>query len=207
MLDDEKCKCENLIFTMNLIAKHVKKMSGDLDIRSVSKLVCKLVSAKKESFRVFIMGAGRSGLVGRSFAMRLMHLGFTVFVVGETTTPAVHSDDIVIAISGSGETPSIVSLGKITKDIGATLIAVTSNLHAALARMSDITVKIRGRTGDIDEEGYLERHMKGKYRTLTPMGTTFEVSTMIFLDSVIAELMVLVDATEDDLKKRHSVFD
>ncbi|RZN13837.1 MAG: 6-phospho-3-hexuloisomerase [Methanosarcinales archaeon] len=207
MLDDEGCKCENLIFTMNLIAGHVKKMSNDLDIKSVSKLVCKLVSVKKNLFRVFIMGAGRSGLVGSSFAMRLMHLGFTVFVVGETTTPAVHRDDIVIAISGSGETPSIISLGKITKDISATLIAITSNPHAALAGMSDITVKIRGRTGDLAGEGYLERHMKGKYRTLTPMGTTFEVSTMIFLDSVIAELMVLIDATEADLKKRHSVFD
>jgi 6-phospho-3-hexuloisomerase len=199
---DEKCNCENLILTMKLIATHVKEVSEELDIDSVSNIIREFLSTK----RIFIMGAGRSGLVGRSFAMRLMHLGFTVFVVGETTTPAVRPEDMVIAISGSGETPSMVSLGKIAKDIGSTLITITSNTDSTLARMSDIKVKIRGRTKD-NIEGYLERHMKGEYRALTPMGTTFEVSTMIFFDSVIAELMVLIDVTEDDLKKRHTVFE
>lgn len=198
----EKCNCENLILTMKLIANHVREQSEELDLESVSDMICEFLQAN----RIFIMGAGRSGLVGKSFAMRLMHLGFTVFVVGETTTPAVNPGDLVLAISGSGETPSIVSLGKIAKDLNSTLITITSNPDSTLARMSDITVQIRGRAKD-SIEGYLERHMKGNYRTLTPMGTTFEISTMIFLDSVIAELMVLIDATEDDLKKRHSVFE
>jgi 6-phospho-3-hexuloisomerase len=202
MIDAEKCQCENLILTMKLIANHVKEVSEELDIDNVSDMIREFLSAK----RIFIMGAGRSGLVGKSFAMRLMHLGFTVFVVGETTTPAVYPEDVVVAISGSGVTPSIVSLGRIAKDIGSTLITITSNTESTLAKMSDIIVKIRGRTKDTIE-GYLERHMKGEYRTLTPMGTTFEVSTMIFFDSVIAELMVLIDATEDDLKKRHSIFE
>ena len=61
------------------------------------------------------MGAGRSGLAAKAFAMRLMHLGFNVYLVGETTTPAVQPDDLVIAVSGSGETPSIANLGTIAK--------------------------------------------------------------------------------------------
>ncbi len=202
MTTSQKIDCKNLILTMNLIADHVKEVARELDIENVSKTINELLKAK----RVFVMGAGRSGLVGKSFAMRLMHLGFTVFVVGESTTPAVRDDDVVIAVSGSGETPSIVSLGRIAKEIGSALIVITSNTDSTLARMADVTVRIRGRAKN-HIEGYLERHMKGEYRTLTPMGTTFEVSTMIFFDSVIAELMVLLDATEDDLRKRHSVFD
>ena len=38
--------------------------------------------------RIFVAGAGRSGLAGRAFAMRLMHFGFDAFVIGEIATPA-----------------------------------------------------------------------------------------------------------------------
>ncbi|HII81331.1 MAG TPA: SIS domain-containing protein, partial [Methanosarcina sp.] len=76
----------------------------------------------------------------KAFAMRLMHLGFTVYVVGETTTPAVRSQDVVIAISGSGETRSIANLGRIVKDIGSTLITVTSKKESTLGKISDIVM-------------------------------------------------------------------
>ena len=64
-----------------------------------------LVQTVKAVPRVFITGAGRSGLVGRFFVMRLVHLGKSAFVVGETTTPAINEGDLLIAISGSGNTP------------------------------------------------------------------------------------------------------
>ncbi|MCY0893435.1 MAG: SIS domain-containing protein, partial [Acidibacillus sp.] len=53
--------------------------------------------------RVFVIGEGRSGLMGKSFAMRLMHLGVNIFVIGETITPAVGSGDMLVAVSGSGK--------------------------------------------------------------------------------------------------------
>ena len=39
--------------------------------------------------RIFVRGAGRSGFQAKSFAMRLMHLGYEVYVLGETITPSV----------------------------------------------------------------------------------------------------------------------
>ena len=54
--------------------------------------------------RTFVTGAGRSGLVAKSFGMRLMHAGLPSFVPGETVTPAAGAGDLLVAVSCTGET-------------------------------------------------------------------------------------------------------
>ncbi|MFZ3383638.1 MAG: 6-phospho-3-hexuloisomerase [Candidatus Methanoperedens sp.] len=199
----EKKECEATIVSMNLIADHIKKVASKLDTGSVTSLVNGIMDSK----RIFLMGAGRSGLAARAFAMRLMHLGFNVYFVGETTTPAVQPEDLVIAVSGSGGTPSIASLGMISKKIGSKLAVITSNKDSTLGGISDIVVIIPGRPKeDIVYEDYQERRMVG-YPQLAPLGTIFEISALVFLDAVISELMVRTGASEAELKKRHTVFE
>jgi 6-phospho-3-hexuloisomerase len=135
--------------------------------------------------------------------MRLMHLGLTSHVVGESTTPAVSKDDVVIAISGSGQTRSIANLGRVAKEIGAKLVTITSNKESVLGEISDTTIVLPGRSKD-DAGGYVERHMRGEYTYLTPLGTSFETSSSVFLDAVIAELIFITGASEEDLKSRHT---
>ena len=60
--------------------------------------------------RVFVAGVGRSGLCMRALGMRLMHLGKTVYVVGETTTPSIAAENLLILGSGSGRTASLLAL-------------------------------------------------------------------------------------------------
>ena len=192
-------ECEHLTLSMELMADHIKDIAQRLDKESIKKTIEYIMNADS----IFITGAGRSGLVGKAFAMRLMHLGFTSYVVGESTTPAVHKNDVVIAISGSGETRSISDLGRIAKDIGATLITVTSNKDSTLGHISDATLEIHGRSKE-DSGGYLERHMRGEYTHLTPLGTSFEISSLVFLDALIAELIYITGASEADLKSRHA---
>ncbi len=198
-----KKDCKATIASMNLIAKHIKKVSSKLDTGSVTKLVDEIIGSQ----RIFLMGAGRSGLAAKAFAMRLMHMGFNVFVVGETTTPAVQPDDLVIAVSGSGETPSIANLGGIAKKIGSKLAVITSNKDSTLGKISDIVVIVPGRPKeDIIYEDYHERRMVG-YPELAPLGTIFEITALVFLDAVVSELMVRTGASEAELKKRHTVFE
>ena len=202
-MKSEKKECEATIVSMNLIADHIKKVASKLDTGSVTSLVNGIMDSK----RIFLMGAGRSGLAARAFAMRLMHLGFNVYFVGETTTPAVQPEDLVIAVSGSGGTPSIASLGVISKKIGSTLAVITSNKDSTLGGISDIVVIIPGRPKeDVVYEDYQERRMIG-YPQLAPLGTIFEISALVFLDAVISELMVRTGASEAELKKRHTVFE
>ncbi|MCX9025064.1 MAG: 6-phospho-3-hexuloisomerase [Candidatus Methanoperedens sp.] len=198
-----KKECKATIASMNLIAKHIIKVSSKLDTGSVKRLVDEIIGSK----RIFLMGAGRSGLAAKAFAMRLMHMGFNVFVVGETTTPAVQPDDLVIAVSGSGETPSIASLGGIAKKIGSKLAVITSNKDSTLGKISDIVVIVPGRPReDIIYEDYHERRMVG-YPELAPLGTIFEITALVFLDSIVSELMVRTGANEAELKKKHTVFE
>ena len=139
---------------------------------------------------IFIMGLGRSGLVAKAFAMRLMHLGLNVYVVGETTTPAITDKDCLIAISGSGETSYIISTTGIAKNIGSKIIAITSYPDSTLEQRSDLVIQI-----------------SGLHQSLSPMGTIFEISALIFLDSIIAQMMQDLGQTEKDLKARHTVLE
>ncbi|HLB70937.1 MAG: 6-phospho-3-hexuloisomerase [Candidatus Methanoperedens sp.] len=196
-------ECEATIASMNFIADHIKKIASKLDNGSVTALVDGITNSKK----IFLMGAGRSGLVAKAFAMRLMHMGFAVHVVGETTAPSVQAEDLVIAVSGSGETTSIANLGATAKKIGSKLATITSNKDSSLGRISDVVIVIPGRPrDDIEYEDYHERRMIG-YTQLAPLGTVFEISSLVFLDAVISELMVKTGASEAELKKRHTVLE
>jgi 6-phospho-3-hexuloisomerase len=58
---------------------------------------------------------------------------------------------------------------------------------------------------DLDADGYLERNMRGDYKkNVPPLGTSFEITSLIFLDSIIAQLIMLTGASEAELKKRHT---
>lgn len=198
----EEKTCEATLQSMDFIAQHIKKVASNLDTKEVNNLVDGIIGAK----RIFLMGAGRSGLVAKAFAMRLMHMGFNAYVVGESTTPAVHADDLVIAVSGSGETSSIARFGLIAKeDIGSKLATVTSNKDSKLGKISDIVVVIPGRPKD-DYGDYEKRRMIG-YPQLAPLGTVFEISALVFLDAVVSELMVRTGASEAELRSRHPVFE
>ncbi|MGP8337440.1 MAG: SIS domain-containing protein, partial [Methanosarcinaceae archaeon] len=169
MKDLSSIDCNNLLSSMELISKHIHGVANEIEVENIKKMIADIMNAK----RIFVMGAGRSGLVAKAFAMRLMHLGFIVYVVGESTTPAVKNTDVVVAISGSGETRSIADLGKIAKDIESILVTVTSNRESTLGRLADTVALIPGRTKE-DVGGYLERHMRGEYSHLTSLGTSFE---------------------------------
>ena len=176
-----------------------------VDRESVEEFIRTLVEAREKRRKVLIVGSGRSGLVGKAFALRLMHLGFNTYVAGETIIPALRKGDIVVAISGSGMTKTVVALAEAAKEIGVKVIAVTSHPDSKLGRIADQVVVIKGRTKVAEERNYEIRQLMGEHESLAPLGTMFEVSTMIFLDSVIAELMRRLGVTEEEMRRRHAV--
>ncbi len=184
---------------MENIVGHVDFVRDQLDDQEINKFINNIEHAKK----VYIYGAGRSGLVAKAFAMRLMHLGIMVYVVGEITTPAIEPDDIFITISGSGETTSVINSAKIAKSVGATVVAITSYPDSTLGKLSDETVLVPGRVIDPGSRDFHIRQIKGEHYTLAPLGTLFEVSVLIMLDALIAELMTRLKTSESDLHKRH----
>ncbi len=157
---------------------------------------------------IFVTGAGRSGLAAKAFAMRLMHLGLSSYVVGETISPAINAGDCILAISGSGETNTIVTAAKISKKRGAKVLALTSYPESSLGKLADGIIHVKGRTKvEVDDENYLKRQIKGNYTSLTPLGTAFELTSLVFLDGLVSELMEAMGKTEEDLKNMHTVLE
>ncbi|MGQ9722877.1 MAG: 6-phospho-3-hexuloisomerase [Candidatus Jordarchaeum sp.] len=190
------------------ISENISNAVNDINDVQVNQLVELLVNGLKDNRRIFVIGAGRSGLVVRAFAMRLMHLGFEVFVVGETITPAVTEKDILIAISGSGRTKLVVESSRIAKtNVGATLVVLTSYPDSPLAQLADLVVEVRGRTKVTEQNDYIQRQIKGEHSPLTPLGTLFESTVSAFLDGLITELMEKTGKEEKDLQERHAVIE
>ena len=189
---------------MELLAS-AQKLINELDESQVEKLIQMILNAKDK--KIFVIGMGRSGFVGRAFALRLMNLGFNVYFIGETITPAATKDDLLIAISGSGTTRIVLTVSQAAKDIGAKVIAITSRPESPLGKVADHVVVIGGRTKLAHEEEYLARQLFGEREPLSPLGTMFENNCMIFLDGLIVELMHRLGKTENELLRFHATIE
>lgn len=190
--------------SIKAILDNIESAEEFLDEKTIDKFENMIIDANN----IFVTGAGRSGLAAKAFAMRLMHLGLSSYVVGETISPAINADDCIVAISGSGETNTIVSAAKIAKNRGSKVLAVTSYPDSTLGQLADGHLLVKGRTKkEVDDENYMKRQIHGNYTSLTPLGTAFELTTLVFLDAIVSELMEKMEQTESDLKARHTVLE
>lgn len=189
------------------IIDNIESSIKELNMKEVEKLIELLLEAKNK--KIFVVGMGRSGFVARAFALRLMNLEFNVYFLGETITPAAEKGDLVIAISGTGTTKMVLTASAAAKEIGAKVVAITSFAESPLGQIADHVVTVKGRTkaGWPREEDYLARQIIGEREPLTPLGSVFENNCMVFLDSLIVELMHRLGRTEEDLKRRHATIE
>ena len=143
-----------------------------------------------EARAVFVTGEGRSGLVGRCFAMRLLHLGLRAHVVGGTTTPAFGEDDVLVAVSGSGETDLTCAVARLAAEAGGKVVAVTSARESPLAALANVTVSI-GAGAESETSAQYGRSL-------------FEQSALIVLDAVAMQLERETGRTRDEMDARHA---
>ncbi|WAK01308.1 6-phospho-3-hexuloisomerase [Methylobacter sp. YRD-M1] len=168
----------------------IDKISGILAATDDSYDV-QLTEMLDKASRIFVSGAGRSGLIGRFFAMRLMHSGYDVSVVGEIVTPSIKKGDLLIIISGSGETEQLVAFTKRAKEIGAQIVLITAKSGSTIGDMSDAVFQI----------GTPEQY--GKVVGM-PMGTVFELSTLFFLEALVSHLIHEKGIPEEEMRARHA---
>lgn len=176
---------EMLRYILDSVGKAVKHVDGEL----VEAFVGRLLEAK----RVFVYGVGRSGLVAKAFAVRLVQLGMDVHFVGDSTTPIVSADDMVIVVSSTGGTMSAVQTANIAGRVGACVVGMTSNRNSKLAHAADLLIIIR-----VEEDA--ERTIRA------PLGTIFEIASLVFLDSIVAILMSRMGQDESAMRARHAIW-
>ena len=185
---------ERFLNTLIEIADQVKKNSEFIDINQVLKLIDLIVKTDSNNGRIFIYGAGRSGFIGRCFAQRLMHLGIKSCFVTDAVTYRYSKGDLLVLISGSGETTSPKAIAEEARKIGGKIALLTRNPKSTIAMVSDLTIKIEGKSKEkaITQE------------TLAPFTSLFDISTLSILDSIGASLMLVLGVTEKNIDERHA---
>ena len=136
--------------------------------------------------RWFFSGQGRSGLIAQTAAMRFMHLGYRVHVLGEVTSPSVRRGDGLMLVCGSGQTPISVGFAATAKVQGAHLVVVTHKPGSTLAGMADALLSIP---------------MEG---TAQFGGTLFEQCSLILFDSLALQLAALQPDAQAGMWSRHT---
>lgn len=170
-----------------LIIDKISNVLGATDTSYDEKLTQLLDGAK----RIFISGAGRSKLVGNFFAMRLVHSGYDVSVVGEIVTPSIKNGDLLIVISGSGETEQLIAFTKSARKVGAKIVLISAKSSSTIGDMADGVFAV----------GSAEQYAKV---VGMPMGTVFELSTLIFLEAIVSHIIHEKGIPEEVMRERHA---
>ncbi|TLP82729.1 6-phospho-3-hexuloisomerase [Maribacter sp. ACAM166] len=175
---------------MNTIMDEHLKLIKTIQYEEISTLIPAIAKAG----HIFIMGAGRTGLVMKAAAMRLMHLGYKVYVVGETTSPAIGKGDILIAGSGSGTTSGIVRAAETAKSVGANVVCFTTDSKSPLALLANYTVTIPAAQKQERDEDISKQYA----------GSLFEQSLLLVMDTFIQALWEMDGSPASNLWKRHA---
>ena len=185
---------ERFLNTLLEIADQVKENSNSSDKNQVLKLINTIIDVGSRGSRVFVYGAGRSGFIGRCFAQRLMHLGIKSCFVSDAVTYRYSKEDLLIIISGSGDTTSPLAIAEKANEIGGKIALFTGNPSSAIGNFSDLIIQVEGKSKD----------QATSLKTLAPFTSLFDISTLAILDSIGASLMRKLNITETDIDKRHA---
>jgi len=180
--------------TMVEISKQIEQNENSINNDDIISLINLILETKNDDNMVFVYGAGRSGFVGRCFAQRLMHLGLKSCFVSDAVTHQYTKNDLLILISGSGETTSPIAIANRAREIGGKIALLTSNRNSTIGKISDCIIKIEGKSKD---KALVEE-------TLAPYTSLFDISTLSVLDSIGGTLMKVLGVTEEDIDKRHA---
>jgi 6-phospho-3-hexuloisomerase len=170
---------------LNAVLAELTSVASRVDRDEMAELVDTVAGAK----RIFVAGMGRSGLMARALAMRLMHLKFDVRVVGDTTTPSIRAGDLLICCSRYGRSRSLRTYIDKAHEEGAAAAVITMTPDTPLAEQADHVFVI-----PVEEAGGSRQ----------PLGTVFEQSLLLYCDAMVLMAMGKLRISESDMASQHT---
>ncbi|WP_025686084.1 6-phospho-3-hexuloisomerase [Paenibacillus maysiensis] len=175
---------------LDIIMSELKENNSRNNEIKLDTLLEDLLKSKK----IFLCGAGRSQLMIRAFAMRLMQLGLNAYVVGDTTTPHSTPGDLLVIASGSGETSCLISIANSAKRNNLKLALFTTNINSKLANLADYSINISAPNKSLDDKSV----------SFQPLGTLFEQKSLLMYDVIVIELMNLLNVGSQYMSQNHA---
>ena len=188
MIADPAANGPTFVRAQRYIGQRVTEALERVDAVALSHAVDLLSHAPQ----IFVYGSGRSGIVGRAFAMRLVQTGLRAYVIGESVTPIVRKGDVVFILSGQGESYSSMQTANIVRREGAELIVLTAHSTSKLAHAATLLVAL-----EFPEDADRPR--------FAPLGTLFESASLRLTDAIIAELLAARGESEASMRRRHAI--
>jgi 6-phospho-3-hexuloisomerase len=176
------------VHAQQYIGERVTAALERIDPKAIARAVELLLRAPQ----IFVYGAGRSGIIGRAFAMRLVQAGLRSYVIGESVTPIVRRNDTVFILSAQGESSSSTQTANIARREGAEVIVLTGRPESKIAHTATLLLTV-------------ELHDDADRPRFAPLGTLFESASLRLTDALIAELIRVRGETEDSMRRRHAI--
>lgn len=174
---------------LNEIVRELDNTCAQISEEQIQSLIDEIDAHK----RIFVYGTGRSGLMLKTFAMRLMQIGRTAFVVGETTTPSVEPGDLLIVASASGTTRSVVDAAASAVKQGVDVVAITGKQDSDLSKIVEPLIRIEVGT-----------KFSTSAATIQPLGSLFEQMLLLIFDGAILRMSRRQEDTNSAMAKRHA---
>jgi 6-phospho-3-hexuloisomerase len=154
---------------------------------------CAMLAGAKQ---IAVYGCGREALQVKGFAMRLYHLGLPVSVVGGMTTPPLGKGDVFLVSSGPGETSTVLTLMRVARAAGATILLLTAQIECSAAGLADFVLLIPAQTMADDQ---------GPERiSVLPMGSVFEGALFVLFEVMVLKLKSLTGESPQAMRARHT---
>jgi 6-phospho-3-hexuloisomerase len=173
------------------ILEELRAVVGRIPKATSDAFIDRLLAADQ----IFVVGRGRTGLIAGAFAMRLMHLGLRVFIVGDISTPKICQRDLLIACSGAGTSRTVQQMMGIARHENAAIVAISYASDSAIAKGADVYIRVP--TSNLRARG-------GSRRTVQPLGSLFEQALLIYFDGLVLQLMERLRVSPDDMAQRHT---
>ena len=172
--------------------------------REIAEVIAKVDEAAADRFigaiagakRIALHGVGREGLMMKGFAMRLFHLGLDVHVVGDMTTPALGSGDLLIVSAGPGQFATISAFLEVARKAGAQTACVTAQPDGATSKAADLVFHLPAQTMANDQAG--------SSLSILPMGSLFEGVQYVIFELLILRLRKKLGRTADFMRANHT---
>ncbi|MBO7672297.1 KpsF/GutQ family sugar-phosphate isomerase [bacterium] len=168
----------------------IKKLKETLSDGSLSKA---LDMMEKAAGRIILTGMGKSGHIARKIAASLASTGTPSFFVHPAE--ASHGDlgmiteqDVVVAISNSGESKELIDILNYCKRFGISLISITKNPDSALGKAGDIVLRLPD-NGEACPLG------------LAPTNST--TATLVLGDILMVAMLERKGFSKEDFNERH----
>jgi len=178
----------------SLFARAIRDLSGAVE-RIDTAEVDRAVSLIAEARHVSVFGCGREGLQIRGFAMRLFHVGRSVSVVGDMTTPPIGKGDLFLTTVGPGRLSTAQALIGVAKAAGARVLTITAQPDGPAPKMSDEVLVLPAQTMANDH---------GENVSILPMGSVYEGALFVLFEVMILKMKAKLKVSDEAMRSNHT---